>query len=89
MKNLVVSEYKLVEADNMAEASWKDKITERWQPRSPHTVQEDLTLERILMPKPLTEVIKEDIHYTMNIETEAPPEIQPSEEKKCQNSKLK
>ena len=45
----------------MAQASWKKKMTERWKPRSPHTLTEDLTLERLVIPKPTTEAMKEDI----------------------------
>ena len=36
-------------------------MTERWKPRSPHTLTEDLTLERLVIPKPTTEAMKEDI----------------------------
>ena len=59
--------------DRMAEASLKDKMTERRKPRSPHTLKEDLTLERTAMPRAITELTKKDIYYPINIEIEAPP----------------
>ena len=73
----------------MAEASWKNKMTERWKPRYLQTLKEDLTLERLVIQRPITEVMKEDIYYPINIEADAPLPNQSSEEKKCQNSKLK
>ena len=76
-------------ADNMTEASWKNKMTKRWKPRSPHTLTEDLPLERIVVPRPTTEVMKENIYYPINIEIDASPTNQSNEEKKCQNPKLK
>ena len=72
----------------MAEASWKDQMTERWKSSSPHTLQEDLTLERLAIPRPITEVMKEDICYSINTAIEAPPVNLSTEEKKCQNTKL-
>ena len=54
------------EAVEMAEANWKNKMTERWKPRSPHTLTENLTLERLVIPRPITEVMKEDIYYLVN-----------------------
>ena len=73
----------------MAEASWRGKMTEKWKARFSHTLKEDLTLERLVIPRPITEVTKEDIYYPINIEIEAPPANESNEEKKFQNSKLK
>ena len=47
----------------MAEASWKDKMTERWKPRFPDTLKEDLALERLVIQRRITEEMKEDIYY--------------------------
>ena len=47
----------------MAEASWRGKMTERWKARFSHTLKEDLILERLVIPRPITEVTKEDIYY--------------------------
>ena len=81
---------KMVEADKMAEAGWKDKMTRtRWKPRSPHTLKKDVTLERLVIPRPITEVMKEGIYYPIDIEIEALPANQSKKEKKYQNSKLK
>ena len=76
-------------AVKMAEASWKDKMTERWKRRSQNTLKEELTLNRFVIPRSITEVMKEDIYYPTNIEIEAPPVNQSNEEKKCQHSQLK
>ena len=73
-------------AVKMAEASWKDKMTERWKRRSQNTLKEELSLKRLVIPRPITEVMKEDIYYPTNIEIEAPPVNQSNEEKKCQHS---
>lgn len=50
----------------MAEASWKNKMTERWKPRYLQTLKEDVTLERLLIQRPITEVMKEDIYYPIS-----------------------
>ena len=47
----------------MAEASWKDKMTERWKPRFSDTLKEDLALERLVIQRRITEEMKEDIYY--------------------------
>ena len=36
---------KMAEVDKTTETSWKDLMTVGGQPRSPHTLKEDLTLE--------------------------------------------
>ena len=48
-------------------------MTERWKPRSPLTLTEDLTFERLVIPRPVTEVMEEAICYPRNIEIEALP----------------
>ena len=42
----------------MAEASWKNKMIERWNSRSQQTRKEDLILERLIIPRLITEVMK-------------------------------
>ena len=37
--------------DKMAAASWKDQMTERWKPKSPHI---QLTIEILVIPRPIT-----------------------------------
>ena len=77
--------------DNLTETNWKDKMTERWKLRPPHFLNlkvESLTLERLTIPRSITEVIKEDIYYPINIEIEAPPANQSNKKNICQNSKL-
>ena len=60
----------MMEEDRMAGASWKNKMTERWKTRFPHILKDDLTLERLVIPRPITEVVKEDIYFTITIEIE-------------------
>ena len=72
----------------MTKESWKYKMTERWKQRSPRTLKENVTLERLVIPRPITEVMKENLYYTINIEIKALPANQSNEEKKCRNSKL-
>ena len=62
---------------------------ERWKRRSAYTLKEDLTLERLVIPRPITEVMNEYIYYPINIEIEAPSANRSNKEKKYQNSKLK
>ena len=38
------------------------------KPRSPFTLKKDLALERLVTPRPITEIMKEDIYYSVNIE---------------------
>ena len=42
----------------MAEASWKNQMTKRWNSRSQQTLKEDLILEPLIIPRPITEVMK-------------------------------
>ena len=39
----------------MTEAGWKNRMTERWKPRFQHILKEYLTLERLVIPQPITE----------------------------------
>ena len=69
---------------------WKRAWKIRWQKdRNRDLHKEDLTLGRLEIPRPITEVIKEHIYYPINTGIEAPPANQSNEEKICQNSKLK
>ena len=43
----------------VVEASWKDNITEKLKRRFSHNLKEGLTFERLVIPRPITEVIKE------------------------------
>ena len=36
--------------------------------KSPFTLKKDLALERLVTPRPITEIMKEDIYYSVNIE---------------------
>ena len=65
-------------------------MTERWKPRSPLTLTEDLTFERLVIPRPVTEVMEEAICYPRNIEIEALPANQSNEVKnvKIRNSNV-
>ena len=65
-------------------------MTERWKPRSPHTLTEDLTFERPVIPRPVTGVMEEDICYPINTEIEALPANESNEVKnvKIRNSNV-
>ena len=63
-------------------------MRERWKLRSPYTLKEDLTLERLVILRPMTEAIKKDILFH-KCSIEAPPTNHSNEEKICQSSKLK
>ena len=73
----------------VVEASWKDNITEKLKRRSSHNLKEGLTFERLVIPRPITEVIKEVLQYPINIETKEPLANQSNEKKICEVSELK
>ena len=57
--------------------------------RSPHFLNEVVTLERLLIPIPITEVITEDRYCPINIEIEESSTKQRKKEEICQNSRFK